>query len=116
MTRYDDAINEGYSPVCGFNDLKHNEGKRIFLDDVEIALFKVENEIYAVSNICPHQQSAVIYDGFLEEGYVVCPAHGWMFNLKDGKTKSGGRGLKCYDVKVIDNTVFVKAEKKEWNW
>ena len=38
-----------------------------------------------MSNICPHQQTRLIYDGFVEDEFVVCPAHGWKFNLGTGK-------------------------------
>ena len=53
---------------------------------VEIAVFKIDSKVFALSNICPHQHTALIYDGFVEDGCVVCPAHGWKFNLRTGKT------------------------------
>ncbi len=107
---------EGFFKVCRVNDLVNNSGKRFIVDDVDIALFKVEEKIYALSNICPHQHSPLIYDGFLEDGCVVCPAHGWMFSLETGKTPTGQRGLSSYDVKIENGEVFVKVFKKVLNW
>ena len=107
---------DDYKYVCHLNQLKDREGKRFIIDDIEIALFKVEGEIFALSNICPHQHNTLIYDGFVEDEYVVCPAHGWMFNLKTGKTPSGTSGLDSYDVKIIDDNIYVKAYQKKQNW
>ncbi len=107
---------EGFLKVCRLNDLSENSGKRFIVDDVDIALFKVDGKIYALSNICPHQHSPLIYDGFLEDGCVVCPAHGWMFSLETGKTPTGQKGLNSFEVMVEKGEVFVKVFKKVLKW
>ena len=106
----------GFEKVCKVDDLSENIGKRFFIDDVDVAVFKVNGEIYAVSNVCPHQHSAIIYDGFVENCKVVCPAHGWEFNLSDGTLGEGRKGLDSYEVKVVGEDVFVKVFKRELNW
>lgn len=107
---------EGFSKVCKLSDLKEKVGKRFFVDDVEVALFKVEGRVYALNNICPHQHSRIIYDGFIENGKVSCPAHGWEFDLKTGNLAQGRKGLDAYEVKIFGDDVFVKAFKRELNW
>lgn len=102
--------------ICKVTDLKENEGKRFIIDDVEFAVFKVKGEIFALNNICPHQKSAIIYNGFIEDGKVVCPAHGWEFNLCDGKQGFGKSGLDSYSVKVENGNVYVKVFSKELDW
>ena len=82
-------IEEGYQFICKLDELKDKVGRRFILDEVEIALFKINSEIFAVSNICPHQQTHLIYDGFIEDEFVVCPAHGWRFNLRTSKKDTG---------------------------
>lgn len=109
-------IEEGYSKICKAADLKEKEGKRFIINDVDVAIYKVDGEIHAMSNLCPHQHAALIYSGFIEEGHVTCPAHGWQFNLKTGKLPTGGNGLKIYPVKVIEGIVYAKVEKKDLNW
>lgn len=105
-----------YTKLCRLDELKEKAGKRFLVDDVEIALFKVDGEIYALGNICPHQHSTLIYDGFIEDNCVVCPLHGWKFKLKDGKMPSGTTGLSSYKTKSYKGEVFVKIIKKEVNW
>lgn len=114
---------EGFVKLCPLDELKENSGRRFFVEDpekngniIEVALFKVNGKIFALNNICPHQHSALIYDGFLEDGYVVCPAHGWKFKLADGKMPNGNRGLDSYEVKIINNEILVKVYGKKFNW
>lgn len=107
---------EGFEYICKFEDLGENVGRKFIVNDVEIAVFKVNDEIFAVNNICPHQQSRLIYDGFVEDEFVVCPAHGWKFNLRTGKKESGSNGLHVYPVKVIDEKVYVKVIYKALRW
>ena len=107
---------DGFIRICNFDELKEQTGKRFIIDEVELAVFKLEGKVYTLSNICPHQHNTLIYDGFVEDEYVVCPAHGWMFNLKTGKTPSGTSGLDSYDVKIIDDNIYVKAYQKKQNW
>ncbi len=107
---------DGYTKVCRLSDLKENKGKRFLVKEVDIAVFKVGEEVFILNNTCPHQHTQSIYDGFVEDGCVVCPAHGWMFNLKTGKQPTGARGLDSYPVKIIDDEVFALVKAKELKW
>lgn len=109
-------MNDGFIRLCNISELNDRQGKRFIIDDTEIALFKIDSDIYALSNICPHQHTALIYDGYIEDGCVVCPAHGWMFDLKTGKQSSGRSGLTSFPVKIINNEIYIKIIKKELNW
>jgi nitrite reductase/ring-hydroxylating ferredoxin subunit len=107
---------DGFFKVCKYSDLKEKIGQRFFVDDVDIALFKVDGIVYALSNVCLHQKAGIIYEGFIEDGVVTCPAHGWQFELKTGKVPFGIKGLDSYEVEVKDDYVYVKVFKKELKW
>jgi nitrite reductase/ring-hydroxylating ferredoxin subunit len=107
---------EGLDYICKLDELQEFKGRKFIVNDIEIAVFKINSEVLAVSNICPHQQSRLIYDGFVEDEFVVCPAHGWKFNLRTGKKESGSNGLKVYPVEVVDDKVYVKVTPKELRW
>lgn len=107
---------ENYSKICRQDELDDSVGKRILVNDIDIALFKINGEIFALSNVCPHQHSALIYEGFIEDNCIVCPAHGWKFKLKDGTMEKGGNGLRSYPVKIVDDFIYIKAEDKSNNW
>ena len=108
--------NKEFTKICSLNDLSENKGKRFFVEDNEIAVFLVAGEVFALSNHCPHQHSALIYDGYIEEDCVVCPAHGWMFKLNTGKTPEGGKGLESYETMITGTDVYIKFLNKELKW
>jgi nitrite reductase/ring-hydroxylating ferredoxin subunit len=107
---------EGFYPACKVDDLTEKCGRRFIVNDVDVAMFKVDGDVYALSNVCPHKHTALIYDGYIENGCVVCPIHGWMFDLKTGIMPSKKSGLDSFPVKIEEGKVFVKAGKKELNW
>lgn len=62
------------------------EGKSIIVEGPEglsIALFKLNGEIYALENRCPHMDGP-LGEGDIEDGIVVCPWHGWQFDIPTG--------------------------------
>jgi len=109
-------MEDGYKLLCKLSELKEKKGKRFMVNDIDIALFKIDGEVFAIGNVCPHQHTALLYDGFVENGCVVCPAHGWMFNLRTGKQPTGARGLDTYPVKIINDDVFALIKAKELKW
>lgn len=80
-------------------DLNPGEGMRVKIQDKDIALFNVEGEYYAMDLYCPHA-GAPLSDGYLEEDTVLCPWHGWEFNVKTGECPTG----------MIQQTFPVKVE------
>lgn len=108
--------NEGFTFICSMDELKESVGRKFLINDIEIAVFKINSEVFAVSNICPHQQTHLIYDGFVEDEFVVCPAHGWKFNLRNGKKDLGSKGLDSYPVEIKDSQVYVKVHPKKYSW
>jgi nitrite reductase/ring-hydroxylating ferredoxin subunit len=102
--------------ICRTDEVYNRKGKRFQLDDEnEIAIFKVDGQYYAVDNICPHNHTSQIYDGYIEELYVACPVHGFRFHLKTGEqpTKEGCK-LRTFELMIKDEFIFVKkpAEKR----
>lgn len=105
-----------FKKVCKLSDLKEKIGQRFFVDDVDVALFRIGDEVFALSNMCIHQKAAIIYDGYIEDGFVTCPAHGWQFDLQTGRVPSGIKGLDKYEVKIVNDDVYIKVFKKELKW
>lgn len=71
------------------NTMSIPEGKAIVVDieGFEIALFKVNGEIFALENACPHMGGPLAEGEIsLEDSKVcvTCPWHGWQFELSTG--------------------------------
>lgn len=107
---------EGFTKLCTAEELREKEGKKFIVGEVEVAVFKLNGEVFAVNNICPHQHVSLIHNGFIEQDYVYCPAHGWEFNLADGKMKCGRKGLDPYEVKIHNGYVYTKVYEKKLSW
>ena len=85
------------------------EGKLVQADAAgkEICLANVEGMLRAVDNLCPHRQGPLA-EGWIENGEVVCPWHGWSFDPATGKCTNATGCVAAYPVKVQDGAV-VKA-------
>lgn len=105
-----------FNLVCKISELKDSIGQRFLVNDIDVAIFKVDGEVYALNNFCPHKLMPKIYEGNVENGCVICPLHGWQFNLKTGKLHNGVTGLDSYEVKIDNDDVYVKVYEKKLNW
>lgn len=76
-----------------------------------IAVFRVGNEFYAISNNCPHKGASLCEGEVLIEDKVVrCPWHHWNWQLADGRLESDPRqGVRTYEVAVEGNDVILRA-------
>lgn len=57
-----------------------------------------------------------MHEGFIEEGKLFCPVHGWQFDLKTENLVPNRKGLDSYDVKIVDGNVYAKVLKKKLRW
>jgi len=64
--------------------LPKGKGITAWVDDVELAVFRIGEDWLAVDGRCPHQ-GASLADGCVEGTSVSCPWHGWSFNLHTGQ-------------------------------
>ncbi|MFA7567736.1 MAG: non-heme iron oxygenase ferredoxin subunit [Alkalispirochaeta sp.] len=76
----------------------------------EVALFKLDDGIYATDNACSHEYSE-LSQGIIMGDDVYCPKHGSRFDIRTGAVHDlpATRPVKTYEVKVEDGVVFVKV-------
>ncbi len=79
--------------------------------DQDIALYRLEGEIYATHNICTHQ-FAFLSEGYVVDGCIECPLHQGMFDIRTGKAQGGvvKTDLRCYPVRVEGSRVLVDLD------
>ncbi len=89
-------------------------GERLFVDigDQPIVVFNIDGEIYAVGDICTHDDGP-LGDGDLEAYVLVCPRHGARFDTRSGKVISlpAVVDIPSYPVKVVDGVIFLCMPK-----
>lgn len=108
-----------YVEVCRVDKFSEKQGMQIeFAEDVDmqLALFKVDGNYYCLSGICPHRHQAQIYNGIISGLEISCPLHGWTYSLVTGENinaRQGLKSLKKYDVKIINNMIYVEKPALE---
>ncbi|MCX7829724.1 MAG: non-heme iron oxygenase ferredoxin subunit [Acidobacteria bacterium] len=90
-----------------------NGALKIEIDGEEVLLIQDKGAIYAISNVCSHQEKE-LSSGFFENGAWVCPHHGARFELKTGKPLSmpAVESIKTYKVVLKGNEIFIEMEEE----
>jgi nitrite reductase/ring-hydroxylating ferredoxin subunit len=72
-----------------------------------ICLANVSGRLFALDNVCPHQ-GAALGQGTVEQGYIVCPWHGYQL---DPRTGVAVQDFMCiaerYAIEVVGEDVYV---------
>jgi nitrite reductase (NADH) small subunit len=80
------------------------EGRTFDVDGRRVAVFRTRADtVYATQALCPHKQGPLA-DGLLGERRLVCPLHGFKFDLATGEAVDHAcGGLETYPVTVADD-------------
>lgn len=76
-----------------------------------LAVFRIDHEVFAVSNACPHKGASLCEGVVIKKDAVVrCPWHHWSWGLRDGKLDVDERqAIRTYAVSIEGDQVIVKA-------
>jgi nitrite reductase (NADH) small subunit len=99
---------EGFHKAAKFVDLTPARPLRLTIEDREIVLLMRQEAIFAVENLCPHQQFALFHQAVVDGTTLTCPMHGWSFDLRTGRAIAGSGRIKLFEVKVEAGDIFVK--------
>jgi nitrite reductase/ring-hydroxylating ferredoxin subunit len=80
-------------------EIPKGSGKLVRTNRDEIAVFKRGGQLWAIQNICPHE-GGQLSRGWLEGDEVVCPLHGYRFDLKTGACSTDPK-LKARTFKLV---------------
>jgi ferredoxin-thioredoxin reductase catalytic chain len=96
--------------VAMVDDLCDGQACVVHVGKRDIAIVRVTaGEWYALSNLCRHAFGPLA-EGFLDDSYyLMCPWHGWRYDVRDGTTDHPDADVKTYPVRVRADEVFVVA-------
>ncbi len=66
------------------SEFEDNPVAKIDINGTTVAVFKVDEDFYAIQNMCSHSE-ADLADGEVYDRKVECPLHGAEFDLKTGE-------------------------------
>lgn len=76
----------------------------------EIALYRIDDEVYATDNLCTHG-NARLCDGFLDGYEIECPLHQGKFDVRDGRAMCEPltKDVATYPVIIENGDVLVEV-------
>ena len=78
--------------------------------NLEVAVFNINNQFFAIENRCPHQ-NLPLADGPIAEHNITCPFHGAVFSLVTGEVKVQPENtcdnLTIFPVKIENNIIKI---------
>ena len=93
-------------PLLRTADLAPGQIKHVKVDKRDIAVARVGDEFFALSNVCRHA-FAPLADGTLDGYEVMCPWHGWRYDVRTGRTDHPNADVQTYPVTVRDGLIYV---------
>jgi nitrite reductase/ring-hydroxylating ferredoxin subunit len=97
-----------WMPAAARADLDGRDVLGVRVGGRPIALYALPDGIYATGNVCPHM-GALLSFGCVVEGYVECPMHRALFDIRTGVTDGAvtDRNVRTFPVKVEDDRIWV---------
>ncbi|MHB8605594.1 MAG: Rieske (2Fe-2S) protein [Thermoplasmatota archaeon] len=75
-----------------------------------VAIRRVGEQVFAISNVCLHQRGPV-GEGEIADGVVECPFHGWRYDLATGRLVGNpSAALRVYATRVVGGAVEVRVQ------
>jgi nitrite reductase/ring-hydroxylating ferredoxin subunit len=98
--------------VLSTDDISEGEVVGVTVGGEDVLLAQVDDEFYAIGDICTHEHCH-LSDGWLEETEVVCPCHHAKFDVTTGEVTRppAKEDEPSYKVMVEDGTVYIDVEK-----
>jgi nitrite reductase/ring-hydroxylating ferredoxin subunit len=87
--------------VADLKDVARRKRKQVEVRGCPIALFLVDDEVFAVDDTCIHQEKS-LSKGTLLNGQVICPGHQWRFDPRTGEPQDQDGKLATYAVQVTE--------------
>ena len=97
--------------VGTIDEIPVGEGRAFAVDGEQVAVFRLrDGSLRALGAICPHR-GGPLADGLMDGRVVVCPLHGFTYDLSNGTELAGGGAAVCaYDVTTDDDgSIRVRA-------
>lgn len=101
---------EGFVFVCDVNEIEQSRAKIFCIDRERIAVFRHENKLYAVHNVCKHQ-GGPLGEGKILDGCITCPWHGYQYLPHNGQSPPPFKEMvSTYNVKVVKDKVWLNPK------
>jgi naphthalene 1,2-dioxygenase ferredoxin component len=98
-------------PAAAEIDVREGDVIAVNVRGHDIALYRVDGEVYATANLCTHGH-ARLCDGFLEGTEIECPLHQGRFDVRTGAPvlEPVTESVRTFPVRIEDGQVLLLLE------
>jgi ferredoxin-thioredoxin reductase catalytic chain len=93
-------------PVFRTEDLPDGQIRHVKVGRHDMAIARVGDEFFALSNVCRHA-FAPLGEGFMDGYHVLCPWHGWRYDVRDGSTDHPDADVRTFRTSVVAGEIRV---------
>lgn len=105
-----DLVIEGFVKVCNADEFEEGRAKIFCVETERVAVYKHENKLYAINNVCKHQ-GGPLGEGKILDGCITCPWHGYQYLPHNGQSPPPfTEKVSTYDVKVEAGNVWLNPK------
>ncbi len=100
--------------VARADELPRGAIRRVVVGRTPIALFNLEDRIFAIHDTCTHARASLA-EGMVAGDLVACPLHGARFNIKTGAVVSlpAVKPVRTFPVRQEGDDVLVGVEESD---
>ncbi|CAN5401890.1 non-heme iron oxygenase ferredoxin subunit [soil metagenome] len=97
--------------LCAFAELVDGAALRVELDELDIAVIRVKDEVFAIEDVCSHAE-VPLSEGEVSGCTIECELHGSRFDLRTGKPTGppATMAVPVFETSVIDGVVYAELE------
>jgi nitrite reductase/ring-hydroxylating ferredoxin subunit/DMSO/TMAO reductase YedYZ heme-binding membrane subunit len=105
-----DPAKDGFVKVCDADEFEEGRAKIFCVDKERIAVYRHEDKLYALHNVCKHQ-GGPLGEGKILDGCITCPWHGYQYLPHNGQSPPPfTEKVSTYDVKVEEGKVWLNPK------
>jgi nitrite reductase (NADH) small subunit len=95
------------------DEIPVGEGRTFAVEGEQIAVFRLrDGSLRAIGAVCPHK-GGPLADGLADDRVVVCPLHGYTFDMCTGSEAGGAdMSVRSYSVSAVDGAIRIAHHTK----
>ena len=97
--------------VITFSEIGEGEVKKVTAEGKDIAVFKLDGQIFATSNTCTHEGCFLDENSEVRGDVIECTCHGSQFDIKTGEVLLAPaiEPLETFKVEVVGEEIMVEV-------
>ena len=98
--------------ISEIDKIPEGETRTFDTDDVSVIIANIENNFYAIENVCSHDD-APLDDGELHGCEIECPRHGARFDVRNGEVTEPPAvvPVESFPVHIQSNKLYIEFEE-----